>query len=106
MTEKRPDKFFIKFINHVNNTEYIVAKVSNNDNYLKIFDAIALKYKTDDTYAVIDNSSCKIYQTVKETLYGYIYNSEKITTKLLYEFTLIKVDLELTEYVLNFKSHI
>lgn len=97
-------EYFIKFIDHNNNNESIIAKIVKEDNYGYFFEKIIEHYKKQGYHCIIENQSCKVFQvTTTEKSWYYLYKYKQEETNLRFEFQLINVNKEFT---LLFYEHV
>lgn len=90
--------YFIKVKDHINKSERVVNKVTTLDTYISDFHTIINHLNKDNLYlTTLTSGEAILTKTDTVTVPGYIYNSTKTVTTVVYTLSLIKIEMELSE---------
>ena len=90
--------YFIQVENHIDKSTRIVNKITNLDTYSTDFNTIINQLNKDNTLdSIHKDNKVELVKTETVVIPGYIYNSTKKITTIVYSLTLIQSDNTLSE---------
>lgn len=98
--------YLIRIQDHINKSIRIVNHITNLNTYTHDFNIIINSLNKDNIYtSASSNGQAELSRVENIVVPGYIYNSTKSVTTLVYTISLIKIDETLTNLFLSESSH-
>lgn len=99
--------YFIKITDHINKSDRIINRPTNLNTYTSDFNILINHLSKNNTtdFSNISNGKAELSKTETQIVPGYLYNSTKNVTTLVYTLSLIKADNQLSELFLSNFNH-
>lgn len=100
------NNYLIQIVDHNDNSQKIINHITNLNSYVDDFNIIMNHLNKDNEYSLtLLNEKAVISKSEQIIIPGYLFNTTKNTTKIVYTLNLIEIDLTLSNLFLTLEDH-